>query len=93
MFDHFEKLALKGLRSYYTPKFTKQLAGLVSKIYILFCVGRCAEIALKMYLSKIVSVFLHVIAIYGLLELIARQEITPCYVITWLTEGKGILIK
>ena len=46
-----------------------------------------------MYLSKIVSVFLHVIAIYGLLELIARQEITPCYVITWLTEGKEILIK
>ena len=36
---------------------------------------------------------MHVIAIYGLLELIARQEITPCYVITWLTEGKGILIK
>ena len=36
-------------------------------------------------LLKIVSLFLHVIAIYGLLELIARQEITTCCVSTWLT--------
>ena len=36
-------------------------------------------------LFKIVSLFLHVIAIYGLLELIARQEITTCCVSTWLT--------
>ena len=85
VFEHFLKLALKRLRRYYTPKCTKQLAGLVFQIYILCCVGRCTEIALKMYLSKIVSLFLHVIAIYGLLELLARQEITTCCVSTWLT--------
>ena len=41
---------------------------MVFQICILCFVGRSTENALKMYLPKIVSLFLHLIAIYGSLE-------------------------